>query len=157
MPYNVSKQIQEAMERGDFKDLPGKGKPQQRNDNPYIPPAVRTVNQMLKDNGFAPRWIEVDKEIRVETEQVDKLIENLKGRRRRLEAQLRAQPLKRDAIRSVFEMERTRALETYIARLQKLNKKIQQWNLMMPLRDKQHPLHNLDAATANFHKECPSL
>ena len=157
MPYNVSKQIQEAMERGDFKDLPGKGKPQQRNDNPYIPLAVRTVNQMLKDNGFAPRWIEVDKEIRVETEQVDKLIENLKGRRRRLEAQLRAQPLKRDAIRSVFEMERTRALETYIARLQQLNKKIQQWNLMMPLRDKQHPLHNLDAATANFHKECPSL
>ena len=55
MPYNVTKQIQEAMERGDFKNLPGKGKPQQRDDNPYVPPAVRTVNQMLKDNGFAPR------------------------------------------------------------------------------------------------------
>ena len=79
---------------------PGKGKPQQRDDNPYIPPAVRTVNQMLKDNGFAPRWIEVDKEIRAETENAEKLIENLKGRRSRLEAQLRAQPLKRDAIRS---------------------------------------------------------
>ena len=123
MPYNVSKQIQEAMERGDFKDLPGKGKPQQRDDNPYIPPAVRTVNQMLKDNGFAPRWIEVDKEIRAETEKAEKLIENLKGRRRRLEAQLRAQPLKRDAIRSVFEQERTRALETYTAQLQQLNQK----------------------------------
>lgn len=157
MPYNVSKQIQEAMERGDFKDLPGKGKPQQRNDNPYIPPAVRMVNQMLKDNGFAPRWIEMDKEIRGETEQAEKLITNLKGRRRRLEAQLRAQPLKRDAIRSVFEMERTRALETYIAQLQQLNKKIQQWNLMIPLRDKQHPLHNLETAIINFHKECPNL
>lgn len=157
MPYNVSRQIQEAMERGDFKDLPGKGKPQQRDDNPYISPAVRTVNQMLKDNGFAPRWIEVDKEIRVETENAEKLIEKLKGRRSRLEAQLRAQPLKRDAIRSVFGLERTRALEAYTAQLQQLNKKIQQWNLMMPLRDKQHPLHNLDAATADFHKECPNL
>lgn len=157
MPYNVSKQIQEAMERGDFKDLPGKGKPQQRHDNPYIPPAVRTVNQMLKENGFAPRWIEVDKEIRAETENAEKLIENLKGRRSRLEAQLRRQPLKRDAIRSVFELERTQALEAYTDQLQQLNKKIQQWNLMMPLRDKQHPLHNLDAATADFHKECPSL
>ena len=49
------------MERGDFKDLPGKGKPQQLDDNPYIPPAVRMANQMLKDNGFAPRWIEIDK------------------------------------------------------------------------------------------------
>ena len=86
MPYNVTKQIQEAMERGDFKDLPGKGKPQQRDDNPYIPPAVRTVNQMLKDKGFAPRWIEVDKEIRAETDQAQRLIENLKGRRKRLES-----------------------------------------------------------------------
>lgn len=157
MPYNVTKQIQEAMKRGDFKDLPGKGKPLQRDHNPYIPPAVRTVNQILKDNGFAPRWIEVDKEIRAETENAEKLIENLKGRRNRLEVQLRAQPLKRDAIRPVFELERTRALETYIGQLQQLNKKIQQWNLMMPLRDKQYPLHNLDAATADFHKGCPSL
>lgn len=157
MPYNVTKQIQEAIERGDFKDLPGKGKPQQRDDNPYIPPAVRTVNQMLKDNGFAPRWIEVDKEIRAETENAEKLIENLKGRRNRLEAQLRAQPLKRDAIRSVFESERTRALEDYTVQLQQLNRKIQQWNLMIPLRDKQYPLHNLDAAITYFYKQCPGL
>lgn len=157
MPYNVTKQIQEAMKRGDFKDLPGKGKPQQRDDNPYIPPAVRTVNQMLKDNGFAPRWIEVGKEIHAETEQAEKVIENLKGRRSRLEAQLRAQPLKRDAIRSVFELERTRALEAYTVQLGQLNQKIQQWNLMMPLRDKQYPLHNLETATTYFHEECPGL
>ena len=157
MPYNVSKQIQEAMERGDFNDLPGQGKPQRRDDNPYIPPAIRTVNQMLKDNGFAPRWIEVDKEIRAETENAEKLIENLKGRRSRLETQLRAQPLKRDKIRSVFELERTRALEMYTVQLQQLNQKIQQWNLMMPLRDKQHPLYNLETATAYFHKQCPGL
>ena len=157
MPYNVTKQIQDAMKRGDFKDLPGKGKPQQFDDNPYISPEVRMVNRMLKDKGFAPHWIEVDKEIRAESENAEKLIENLKGRRSRLEAQLRAQPLKGDAIRSVFEQERTRALEAYTAQLQQLNQKIQQWNLMMPLRDKQYPLHNLDAATADFHKECPGL
>lgn len=157
MSYNVSKQIQEAIERGDFNDLPGKGKPQQFDDNPYIPPEGRMVNRMLKDKGFAPRWIEVDKEIRAETENAEKLIENLKGRRRCLELLLQGQPLKRDAIRSVFELERTRALEAYTVQLQQLNRKIQQWNLMMPLRDKQYPLHNLDAATTHFHKECPSL
>ena len=157
MPYNVSKQIQEAVERGDFKDLPGKGKPQQFDDNPYISPEVRMINRMLKDKGFAPRWIEVDKEIRAETENAEKLIENLKGRRGRLEAQLRAQPLKRDAIRSVFELERSRGLEAYTVQLQQLNRKIQQWNLMMPLRDKQYPLHNLEMATAYFHRQCPGL
>ena len=112
---------------------------------------------MLKDNGFAPRWIEIDKEIRSESEKAEKLIVNIKGRRARLEAKLRAQPLKRDAIRSVSELERTRALETYTLQLQQLNQKIQQWNLMIPLSDKQHPLHNLDAATAYFHKQCPGL
>ena len=157
MPYNVNEQIQEAIEGGDFNNLPGRGKPQQLDDNPYIPPAIRMVNQMLKDNGFAPRWIEIDKEIRVEAKKAEKLIQNLKGRRRRLEAQLRAQPLKRDAIRSVFELERTRVLEAYTVQLQQLNQKIQRWNLMMPLRDKQYPLHNLDAATAYFHKQCPGF
>ncbi len=157
MPYNVNKQIQEAMERGDFNDLPGKGKPQQRDDNPFIPREIRMVNQMLKDKGFAPRWIEVDKEIRSENEKVKKIIANIKGRQARLEAKLRAQPLKRDVIRAIFELERTQALEAYTARLQQLNKKIQQWNLMTPLRDKQYPLHNLDAAVAYFHKQCPGL
>jgi hypothetical protein len=37
------------------------------------------VNQMLKDNGFAPRWIEVDKEIRAESEQAENLIANMNG------------------------------------------------------------------------------
>ena len=79
MPYNVNKQIQEAMEQGDFDNLPGRGKRQQLEDNPFIPREVRMVNQMLKDNGFAPRWIEVDKEIRAESEQAENLIANMNG------------------------------------------------------------------------------
>ena len=157
MPYNVNKQIQEAMERGDFNDLPGKGKPQQLYDNPYIPPEVRQINQMLKDNGFAPHWIEVDKRIRDEREQIEKLLTRIQARRERLANRIRVHPLKRDAIRRVFELERTRALEAYTVRLRQLNQKIQQFNLIMPLRDKQHPLYNLDAAIARFHKVCPSL
>ena len=113
MPIDINKQIQEAMERGDFDDLPGKGKPQQFEDNPLIPHEVRMANQILKDNGFAPRWIEVDKEIRGESEQAEKVLANIKGRRERLEAAIRAQLLKHDAIRRAFELERTRAFETY--------------------------------------------
>ena len=37
MPINVDKQIQEAIARGDFKDLSGKGKPQKVARNPFIP------------------------------------------------------------------------------------------------------------------------
>ena len=157
MPINVSQQIQEAMVRGDFDNLPGKGKPQRMEDNPFIPREVRMVNQMLKDNGYAPRWIEVDKEIRAENEQVEKLIANIKGRRKRLAAIIRAQPLRHDAIRRAFELERTRALETYISQLEALNKKIQRFNLMAPGGNKQKPLYNLNAVVARFHKKCPGL
>ena len=48
-------------------------------------------------------------------------------------------------------------MEAYTVRLQQLNRKIQQWNLMMPLRDKQYPLHNLDAATAYFTRNVPDF
>ena len=157
MPYNVNKQIQEAMERGDFNNLSGKGKPQYFDDNPFISHEARQVNQMLKDNGFAPRWIEVDKEIRDERERIEKLLTRIQARRERLANRIQAQPLKRDTIRRIFELERTRALETYTVRLRQLNQKIQQRNLMIPLRDKQHPLHNLDAVIARFDKQCPGL
>ena len=157
MPYNVNKQIQEAMERGDFNNLPGKGKPQQLDDNPFIPREVLQANQMLKDNGFAPRWIEVDKEIRDEWEQIEKLLRRIKARRERLANRIQVHPLKRDAIRRIFELERARALEAYTVRFRQLNRKIQQRNLMIPLRDKQHPLHNLDAVIARFDKQCPGL
>ena len=121
MAINVNHLIEEAMARGDFNDLPGKGKPLELGDNPFIPREVRMMNQMLKDNGCAPRWIELDKEIRAESEQVDKLLANIEGRRERLTALIRRRPLKHDAIRRSFELERTRALETYTSQLKTLN------------------------------------
>ena len=157
MPINVNEQLQEAMARGDFDDLPGKGKPLKLEDNPFIAPEVRMVNQMLKDNGVVPRWIEVDKEIRAESEGVEKRLANIKERRKRLEALIRVQPLRHDDIRRSFELERARALETYTSQLKTLNKKIQRWNLMIPLQNKQQPLYNLDAAVTRFDEECPSL
>lgn len=96
MLYDVDKQIQEAIDRGDFEDLPGMGKRQELEDNAYVPRKTRIVNQMLKDNGFAPRWIEVDKEIRVEREQSGKLLRNIKRWRRHLEVAIHAHPLKSD-------------------------------------------------------------
>ena len=157
MAININHLIKEAMARGDFNDLPGKGKPLELVDNPFIPREVRMMNQMLKDNGCAPRWIELDKEIRAEDEQVDKLLANIKGRRERLTALIRRRPLKHDTIRGSFELERTRALETHTSQLKTLNIRIQRFNLIVPGQNRQQPLHNLDAAIAHFYQECPGL
>ena len=157
MPYDVEKQIQEAMERGDFKKLPGKGKRQELEVNPFVSSGTRIVNQMLKDNGFAPNWIEVDKEIRAECEQSRKMLGNIKRRRRQLEAAIRVQPLKSDRVRWVFELERKRALEAYISQLKGLNQMILRYNLTAPGRSRQKSMYNLDATAVQFQEECPSL
>ena len=157
MRYDVNKLIQEAMDRGDFENLPGKGKRQELEVNPFVSSETRIVNQMLKDNGLAPNWIEVDKEIRAECEQSRKMLGNIKRRRRQLEAAIRALPLKSDRVSRVFELERKRALEAYISQLKALNQKILRYNLTAPGLSRQKSMYNLDDTIAQFQKECPSL
>ena len=57
--------IQESMARGDFDNLPGKGKPlKYTNHNPLVDTTTHNLNKILIDNGFTPEWIELQREIR---------------------------------------------------------------------------------------------
>jgi DnaJ family protein C protein 28 len=59
----IDQQIREAQERGDFDKLPGKGKPLSLEPNPYAADREMAY-KILKDAGYAPEWIELDKSIR---------------------------------------------------------------------------------------------
>ena len=59
----VDQQIREAQERGEFDNLPGRGKPIDLTPNPYNQGHELSF-KILKDAGFAPEWIELDKAIR---------------------------------------------------------------------------------------------
>lgn len=59
--------IEQAMRRGDFDDLPGKGKPldlEQDEPDPYAREGSWIVNRVLRQNKTAPLWIELEKGIR---------------------------------------------------------------------------------------------
>ena len=142
MPINVNKQIKEAMERGEFANLPGEGKPLKLDTNPYLTPQARMVNRLLKENGFAPRWIELKKEIKQEKAQLERLLKNLKGRRKRLEAIVQQYAHRREVISRSFEHERARGIAQYSEKLENLNRKIQCVNLLMPTRNRQYALMN---------------
>lgn len=60
----VEEQIQEAMRKGAFESLPGAGKPLHLPRNPYLAPDMEIAFKILQDHGFAPEWIEADKEVR---------------------------------------------------------------------------------------------
>ncbi|HXF86642.1 MAG TPA: DUF1992 domain-containing protein [Anaerolineales bacterium] len=55
--------IQEAMERGDFDNLPGKGKPIDLTEYFETPEDVRVAQSVLKSAGFVPREVELLREI----------------------------------------------------------------------------------------------
>ena len=59
----LDKMMREARERGEFDDLPGKGKPLKWDDETHIPEDQRLANRLLKNNGFTLDWIEMGKEL----------------------------------------------------------------------------------------------
>ena len=125
----VEQRIQEAMERGEFDDLPGKGKPLRLGDNPYLEPGQELAFGLLKKNGFAPEWIERDKEIRKETDVA----------RRQLQ-----QAWQRQQDNPDNESAWKAAVAQFETSLAKLNRKIDTLNLIVPVSSLQRPRLRLE-------------
>ncbi len=70
----VEEQIRKAVLKGDFDNLEGAGKPLNLYENPYEPPELRMVFRILKNNDFAPYWIELGKEIDADWRKIEKEI-----------------------------------------------------------------------------------
>jgi DnaJ family protein C protein 28 len=64
----TEKRLREAIESGEFDDLPGKGEPIELTENPFEDPDLRMMHRLLRNAGFAPAWIEERKEIDAEFE-----------------------------------------------------------------------------------------
>ena len=69
----IEKRIQEALNRGDFDDLPGRGEPLQVEDDSRVPEDLRLAYKILKNADCLPPELELRKEIR----QMEDLLENI--------------------------------------------------------------------------------
>ncbi|XP_053912609.1 dnaJ homolog subfamily C member 28 [Cuculus canorus] len=117
--------IQESMAKGDFDNLSGKGKPLQKfSDCPHIDPMTHNLNRILIDNGYQPEWILMQKEIR---ETIERLRKNLVQARSNLGGQMTPYRQK----------QWNRACEEFIEDIRKLNKRIDSFNLVVPLLSRQ--------------------
>ena len=68
----IDRQIREAMDEGKFDDLPHRGAPLPNDENPHAREWGLAFH-MLKNSGYAPPWIEADKEVRELLERRDAL------------------------------------------------------------------------------------
>lgn len=66
----IDQQIREAMERGDFDNLRGAGKPQNLNRDPGVPEDWELAFNLLKNAGYAPDWIETRKQVDADREKL---------------------------------------------------------------------------------------
>jgi DnaJ family protein C protein 28 len=130
----VERQIAEAQERGEFDDLPGKGKPLDLTENPFADPDWRVAYKILQDHGFTLDWIELDKGIRAEFEACRGQLLQSKHWYEQSMAQLGYQESRwaeEERIRVQYTWEQ--ALEIFADQVAQINKKIELLNLKVPL------------------------
>ncbi|NWY60113.1 DJC28 protein, partial [Chionis minor] len=117
--------IQESMAKGDFDNLSGKGKPLQKfSDCPHIDPMTHNLNRILIDNGYQPEWILMQKEIR---ETIERLRKNIVASRSKLGGPMT--PYK--------QKQWNRICEQFMEDIRKLNKRIDNFNLVVPILSRQ--------------------
>lgn len=64
----AEKNISQALERGEFDNLPGAGLPLNLDDDRGVPPELRVAYRILKNAGYVPPEIDAQRELRdVET------------------------------------------------------------------------------------------
>ena len=131
----IDQKIREAMEQGEFDDLPGKGKPVDTSVNPFEDPELRLAHRMLRNAGFAPSWIEERKDIDAE----------LENARHQLS---RAWTVLQNALGTGNERSARqrweKALTSFRAQARELNQRIVKWNLKVPAAGFQRSLIDIE-------------
>ena len=97
--------IQEAIERGELRELPGEGRPLRLDDDSAIPEELRAAYRILKNAGFLPPELQLRKEVREAEQLLQQLPESERSRARaRLELlQLRLAANRRQPINLLLE------------------------------------------------------
>ncbi|BFZ01019.1 hypothetical protein BsWGS_04058 [Bradybaena similaris] len=126
--------IRESMQRGDFDNLSGSGKPLKHSDhNPFIDLTTHNINKILVNNGFKPEWIMLSKEIR----------DGIAEARMKLAAvreKLGPPPYSpQDNKRLMYHRDK------FAESVQEINQKINKYNFIVPFMKKQMVHYNVDS------------
>ena len=146
----ISEKIREAEAHGDFDNLRGFGKPLNLDHNLYAGDKAIGYN-LLKSNGYAPKEVELAKEIRSELERLETKLAKLCHQGRTLRSR-RVPPFASEK-RAFNNSVEKNALE-YERALRELNGKILTLNLMAPTVMHQ-PALDVEKLMQNFREACP--
>lgn len=126
----VGTMLKKAMQQGEFDDLEGAGKPLDLKVDPFEPNELHMVHKILKDNGYAPYWIELGKEIDELKTRLNKEVDSFKQYTRMIFSEKRS----RAALRR-YELKKNDFFAGSRERLEEISKKILDYNLHCPVSD----------------------
>jgi len=124
----VGTMIAEAMERGEFDNLEGAGKPLNLEENLFEHTDLHMVHKILKDNGFAPYWIELGKEIDTLRIKFNKDVDYFKRYTRIIFSEKRSSAAMRQ-----YELKKNDFYTKCREQLGEISKKILDYNLNCPV------------------------
>jgi DnaJ family protein C protein 28 len=128
----VDQQIREAQDRGVFDQLPGKGRPLDLTPNPYAQEQEMAF-KILRDAGYAPEWIELDKVIRGKLERsLAMLARRWEWRELRLGELAVCSSEQSELERLRVEAGWQRAVAAFEAEVEGINREIAELNLKVP-------------------------
>ena len=134
---NIEDQLRKAMQEGKFDSLPGKGKPLHLDAiNPHADPEWELAYRMLKESGYSLPWIETIREIEkdIEVARQDLHLAWIGYQ----EDYAEGKPV--GSISAVWE----RSQQAFREKLTALNKRIRNYNLVVPVARFQRPMLNVD-------------
>lgn len=164
----ADRKVRDAQEEGLFDNLPGKGRPLNLDIDSRLPPEIRIANQLMRDAGVLPEWIELEKQIRTRRQAWAERVEAY-AREREQSQDMPALPTG-SSVRAARQAERQR--ETSIQRqdearelfllqavreLRSQNVLIDRFNLMVPLPSRQRMRLRLRDELADLEARFPRL
>jgi len=141
----VDKKIREAMEAGEFKDLPGKGERVKIEENPFEDPDLRTAHKLMRDAGYTLPWIDERRAIDKELEEARKILARSYVLFKRADAARK----KREGTEIIWR----KRVEEFRATITELNTRIRRLNLKVPAARFQRMLVDVDEEIKAVEKE----
>ena len=111
----LDQRIAAAQADGAFDNLRGAGKPLQFDDDAFVPEEDRVGYRILKNAGFAPAWIEMQKSLRADQSKLESWREHMNNRWSRMNPR-----------------EQQQARDEHERRIRELNRLILHYNLIVP-------------------------
>ncbi|MFP4323508.1 MAG: DnaJ family domain-containing protein [Anaerolineales bacterium] len=147
----VEERIEKAMERGEFDNLPGAGKPLHLENDRNVPPEMRLAYRIMRDNDVLPEWMALQQEINTRLENARKGLRRVARQFHHIMTQFEGRTdIEGVTQRLAARDQRDYALDMFRDQVRVINKRIQLYNLKVPFSHLTRDLVDAEREIAKF-------